>query len=199
MIDLFITEEKLLKIVKKENFFRLKELVVLLILLSLVTGCSNEQTFEEFFHKEMKENEKEYLEDVNYSYSLIHQEQNVVQEDDAIAIFRENNPRGDQIFIAYFKKENGTWYWKRTRGAEWDTPHKWSDMENFYSGAISDNSIVEIYAGDEKAKIIDVEGNKRFWYAINPFEGAQVKYIRKDGSEEIVESIDNEMLKEWVE
>lgn len=210
MIDFFTNKGRIIEKSKRENlilfnkvykkrrdFLRLKRLFMLLILLSLVAGCSNEQTFEEFFLEEMKDNEKEYDEDVNYSYSLVHQEQNVVQEDDAIAIFRENNPRGDQIFIAYFKKENGTWYWKRTRGAEWDTPHKWSFMENFYSGAISDNNIIEIYAGDEKAKIIDVEGSKRFWYAINPFEGVQVKYVRKDGTEEIVQSIDEVMLKGW--
>ncbi|MFC7686278.1 hypothetical protein [Ureibacillus sp. GCM10028918] len=35
------------------------------------------------------------------------------------------------------------------------------------------------------------------WYAINPSEGFQVKYVRKDGIEEIVESTDAAMLKEW--
>ena len=33
-------------------------------------------------------------------------EQNVVHENDAIAIFTENNLQGKQIFIAYFEKEN---------------------------------------------------------------------------------------------
>ncbi|MGN7402029.1 hypothetical protein ACTHO0_19435 [Cytobacillus praedii] len=175
-------------------------LLMIFIILSLLMGCSNQQTFEEFFHKEMKENEKEYTKDVNYSYSLVHQEQNIVQEEDAIAIFKENNHQGKQIFIAYFKKENGKWYWEQTRGAEWDTPHKWSAMHEIpyiYSGAISDNSINEIYAGREKAKIIDVEGNKRFWFAISPSKEVQVKLVRKNGTEEIVESIDEEMLKEW--
>ncbi len=182
---------------RRNGYFKLKGFLVLLLFIFLLTGCSTEQTFEEFFHNEMKDNEKEYDEEVNYSYSLVHHELNVVEEDDAIAIFRENNPQGEQIFIAYFKKENAKWYWKRTRGAEWDTPHKWSTMPNFYSGAISDNDIDEIYAGGEKAKIIEVEGNKRFWYAINPSEGAQVRYVRKDGTEEMVESIDAEMLKDW--
>lgn len=84
-------------------------IIVAIIALMLVAGCSNIQTFEEYFHSEMKENEKEYDEEVNYSYSLVHQEKNVVHQNDAIAIFTENNPRGYQIFIAYFEKENGYW------------------------------------------------------------------------------------------
>ena len=71
------------------------------------------------------------------------------------------------------------------------------DIPYIYSGAIIDSSIEEIYAGREKALIIDVEGNKRFWYAISSTKEVQVKFIRNDGSEEIVESIDEEMLKEW--
>ncbi|MED3575045.1 hypothetical protein, partial [Cytobacillus praedii] len=173
------------------TFLRPSGLLIALILLLLVMGCSNDQTFEDFFHKEMKNNVEEYPEEVNYSYSLIHQVQNIFQKDDAIAIFRENNHQGEQIFITYFKKENGKWNWKQTRGAEWESPHKWSAMDDIpyiYSGAISDSSIEEIYAGREKALIIDVEGNKRFWYANSSTKEVQVKFIRNDGSEEIVES-----------
>ncbi|OEH92076.1 hypothetical protein BFG57_16990 [Bacillus solimangrovi] len=169
------------------------------LLLSLLIGCSKERTFEEFFHKEMEAKQEGYDKDVLNSYSLVHHEQNVVQKEDAIAIRRENNIQGEQIFITYFKKENGTWYWEQTRGAEWDTPHKWSAMNelpHIYSGAISDNNITEIYAGEEQAKIIDVEGNKRYWYAVSPFKDVEVKYVRKDGTEEIIESIDYEMLEE---
>jgi hypothetical protein len=181
---------------------RLNSLLMLFILLLLLMGCSNDQTFEEFFHKEMKKSEKEYAEEVHYSYSLVYQEQNLVQKEDAIAIFKESNPQGEQIFIAYFKKENGTWYWVQSSGAEWDTPHIWSAMPGIpyiYSGAISDTSIIEIYAGREKAKIIDVEGNKRFWFAISPSKEDQVKFVRNDGTEEIVESLDEKMMKEWDE
>ncbi|SOC44470.1 hypothetical protein [Ureibacillus acetophenoni] len=71
------------------------------------------------------------------------------------------------------------------------------EIPYIYSGAISDNDIKEINAGGEKAKIIDVEGNKRFWYAISPAKEVQVKFVRKDGTEEIVESMDAEMLKDW--
>ncbi|MFF2288942.1 hypothetical protein [Peribacillus butanolivorans] len=66
-----------------------------------------------------------------------------------------------------------------------------------YSGAISDNSISEIYAGDEPAKIIKVEGDKRFWYAISDVKDIEVKVVKKDGAEEIIEEIDQELLKEW--
>ncbi|WP_421385315.1 hypothetical protein ACOJQI_11285 [Bacillus salacetis] len=169
------------------------------ILLVLVTACSKEQTFEEFFQEKMKENEKEYSEDVDYSYSLVHQDQNIVTEDDAIAIFTENNLQGKQIFIAYIKKENGHWAWQRTRGAEWDAPQKWSAMDKvpyIYSGAMRDNSITEVYAGREKATIVDVEGDKRFWYVVSPAKEVKVRYVRKDGTEEIVDQLDEEMLEE---
>lgn len=177
---------------------KLKNTIVLGFLLCVVflVGCSNEQVFEEFFHKEMKRKH----ENENFSYALVHTELNAVQEEDAIAVFKEHNSRGEQIFIGYFEKNDNRWEWKQTRGAEWDTPHKWSAMHEvpyIYSGAISDNSIKEIYAGREKAKIIDVEGNKRYWYVISPVKEAQVKFVRKDGIEEIVESVDEEMLKDW--
>lgn len=181
---------------------KIKRLLVLSILSSLLSGCAKEQTFEEFFHQEKKEDEREYNDDVDYSYSLVYQEQDIVQENDAIAVYTENNFYGEQIFITYFKKENDRWYWEQTRGAEWDTPHKWSAMHEtpyIYSGAISDNDITEVYAGREKANIIEVEGDKRFWYAISPSKEVEVKYVREDGTEEFIESMDKEMLKEWDE
>ncbi|WP_409250704.1 hypothetical protein V1502_11055 [Bacillus sp. SCS-153A] len=174
--------------------------ILFLLLLSLLTACSNEQTFEEFFHKEMEENEAQYAEEVNYSYSLEHTERDAVRPGDAIAVFRENNPRGEQVFIAYFLKVDGEWKWRRTRGAEWDTPVKWSAMHKvpyIYSGAISDPDISEIFVGRERAKIIEVEGDKRFWYVNSPVKEADVRYVRDDGTEEIVEEIDREMLKDW--
>lgn len=68
------------------TFLRPSGILIALIFLLLVMGCSNDQTLEEFFHKEMKNNVEEYPEEVNYSYSLIHQVQNIFQKDDAIAI-----------------------------------------------------------------------------------------------------------------
>ncbi len=175
-------------------------ILTVFICLSLLVGCSNNRSFEDFFHKKMKENKKEYEEDVNYSYSLIHQEQNIVHPNDAIAIFLENNLQGEQIFIAYFEKINGNWNWKQTRGSEWDTPQKWSSMTMvpyIYSGPISDETIKEVYAGQEEAKIIHVKGNKRFWYAISSNKDVAVKFIKEDGTEELIEKIDEEMLKDW--
>ena len=159
-----------------------KILFLLLIYVVFLVACLNEQTFEDYFHTEMEENKKEYDKEVKYSYSLVHQEQNVVYENDAIAIFRENNLQGEQIFIAYFEKENGKWNWKQTRGAEWDTPVQWSSMHQvpyIYSGTINNNSISQVYAGDELAKIIEVEGDKRFWYAISNVKDVKVKVVKK--------------------
>ncbi|MFJ7684574.1 hypothetical protein [Peribacillus butanolivorans] len=168
-----------------------------LICIAFLIGCSKEQTFEDFFHKSIDEM---HLGEKDYSYSLVHKQMNVMHEHDAIAVFKENNAQGEQIFIAYFEKENDKWEWKQTRGAEWNTPVKWSSMNQvpyIYSGAISDNSISEIYAGDEPAKIIKVEGDKRFWYAISDVKDIEVKVVKKDGAEEIIEEIDQELLKEW--
>ncbi|GIP27228.1 hypothetical protein J23TS9_23580 [Paenibacillus sp. J23TS9] len=91
------------------------------IFAALLVACSNEQTFDDFFYAKMEKHKKDFDEEVHYSYSLVHKEENVVKENDAITIFRENNLQGDQIFIAYFERENGIWMWKNTRGAEWNS------------------------------------------------------------------------------
>ncbi|NMH68270.1 hypothetical protein HF072_05700 [Bacillus sp. RO3] len=176
--------------------------LVVLAVLPILTACLPEPTFEDFFHKKMERNAEEYTEEVQYEYSLIHKEENVFRPNDAIAIFTENNLQGEQIFIAYFKKENGRWNWQRTRGSEWGTPVKWSAMSEkpyIYSGAINDPSIKQVYAGEEQAKIIEVEEDKRFWYAISHEKDVEVKMIMADGTKEVIEEIDEEMLKEWTD
>ncbi len=44
-----------------------KILFLLLIYVAFLVACSNEQTFEDYFHTVMEENKKEYDEEVNYS------------------------------------------------------------------------------------------------------------------------------------
>ena len=184
--------------------FTIKKVILLSVftLIAILAACSDKPTFEEFFHKEMKENAKEYDKEVNYSYSLIHKEEGVIQPNDAIAVFTEHNPRGDQIFIAYFKQKEGQWEWKQTRGAEWNTPVKWSAMHQepyIYSGAISDSSIKEVFAGRKKANIIEVEGEKRFWYAVSDTKDVKVKKVMEDGTQEVIEELDDKMLEESTE
>jgi hypothetical protein len=58
-----------------------------LLCVVFLVGCSNEQTFEGFFHQEMKRMHK----NENFSYALVHAELNAVHEDDAIAVFKEHN------------------------------------------------------------------------------------------------------------
>lgn len=174
---------------------KLKRNIILGFIFCIVflTGCFKEQTFEDFFHQEIKE--MNIGED--YSYALIHTELNAVHEGDAVAVFKEHNNRGEQIFIAYFEKKEKQWEWKQTRGAEWNTPVKWSSMNQvpyIYSGPISDNSIAEVYAGNVPANIINVEGDKRFWYAISPIKDVEVTIIKEDGTEEIIEEIDHEKI-----
>ncbi|MEH7072600.1 hypothetical protein [Neobacillus drentensis] len=163
-----------------------------LFFIVFLVGCSREQTFEDFFQQKMKELHKG---EKNYSYSLVHTELNAFHEDDAIAVFKEDKNQGEHIFIAYFEKAENKWEWKQTRGAEWNTQVKWSSMHKvpyIYSGTICDKSVAEVYVGDQSAKIINLEDDKRFWYAISPNENVQVMMVKKDGTEEKIEEIDHE-------
>ncbi|OKP88589.1 hypothetical protein A3844_07265 [Paenibacillus helianthi] len=155
-----------------------------------MVGCSQPQAFEAFFHEKLEQLHKG---EENYSYKLVHKEFNVVHQDDAVAVFKENNKRGEQIFIAYLEKRDKQWSWIQTRGAEWNSPMKWSSMNQppfIYSGTISGDSIREVYAGEELAQIIDVEEGKRFWYAISPIKDVQVMVVKEDGTKEIIDEFD---------
>jgi hypothetical protein len=163
---------------------KLKSQIIIGFVLCMIFlgGCSKEQKFEEFFQQRMTEM---HTDEKNYSYSLIHTELNAFHEDDAIAVFKEHNNQGEQILIAYFTKENNQWEWKQTRGAELDSPVKWSSMNQapfIYSGLISDNSIVEVFAGNEPATFINLEGDNRFWYVISPTKDVEVMMVEKDGT-----------------
>lgn len=156
---------------------------------------SQKVNFEKFFHQEM---EKMHKQEKNYSFTLIHTELNVVHKDDAIAIFIENNDQGEQIYIAYFEKQNKLWEWKQTRGSAWNSRMNWTSMNQkpyIYSGPLSDNSIREVYVGEEPAKIITVDGVKRFWYAISPVREAEVMIVTEDGNKKIIEEIELKDIK----
>ncbi|OAB29639.1 hypothetical protein PMSD_21270 [Paenibacillus macquariensis subsp. defensor] len=167
-------------------------LVISAFLIFLIVGCSQQQTFETFFHEKM---ENMHIGEDDYFYKLVHKEFDVAHQNDALAVFKENNERGEQMFIAYFEKEDNQWQWRQTRGAEWNSPVKWSSMNQtpfIYSGTISGNAISEVYAGDEPAKIINVEEGKRFWYAISPIKDVEVMVVKEDGTKEIIEDINHE-------
>jgi len=158
-----------------------------IIVLPLMNGLnlnngstSNFDSFLTFFDHKMKS--------LNKQYELVHTEFDVVHEDDAIAIFMDNN-NVEQIFIAYFEKTNHQWEWRHSRGAQWESRHNWSSMNNqpyIYSGAIKDPSIKKVLVGEVEAKIITVEDNKRFWFVLSPSEVAEVKYIKENGEMRIV-------------
>ncbi|WP_212376998.1 hypothetical protein [Alkaliphilus sp. B6464] len=59
-----------------------------------------------------------------------------------------------------------------------------------YSGAISNKTISEVYVGEEPAKIIEVEGDKGFWYAISDIKDVQVKIVKNGGTQEIIEEFE---------
>lgn len=161
-----------------------------LIIFFLITGfigCSEEKDIDRFFEKKMSEMHKGAS---DYEYSKIYKEINVISENDAVIIFTENDKGEEKIFIAYLKKENSRWNWMHTRGTTVDSPIKYNYMNNepyIYSGAISDNSISKVYVGDKEAKIIDIDDEKRFWYSINDSTSAQVKIIKNNGEEEILD------------
>ncbi|RSL29011.1 hypothetical protein D7Z54_33485 [Salibacterium salarium] len=163
-----------------------------LFFILFLSGCVKEQTFEDFFHQRMEEMHEG---EENFTYSLVHKKLNVVNEEDAIAVYKEQNEQGEQIFIAYFKKQDKQWEWKHTRGGEWNSPDKWSATNQppyIYSGPISDNSISEVFVGKEKARILEVEEDKRFWYAITPIQDNEVFYKREDGAKEKIEEVKHE-------
>ncbi len=160
-----------------------------LFFILFITGCAKEQTFEDFFHHKMEEMHEG---EESYSYTLVHTKLNVVSEDDAIAVFKEQNEQGEQIFIAYFKRQEEQWEWKHTRGGQWDSPVNWSAMNKppyIYSGPISDNTITEVFVGEEQGRIMEVEKDKRFWYAVSPKQDNVVFYIREDGTREKIEEV----------
>jgi len=108
--------------------------------------------------------------------------------------------KANKYSLLTLRRLNGIWNWKQSRGAEWDSPQKWSSMSMvpyIYSGAISDDTIKKVYVGQEEAKIIRVKENKRFWFAISTYKDVDVKFIKEDGTEELIEQIDEEMLKDW--
>jgi hypothetical protein len=171
-----------------------RKLAIVVFSLCFIAGCSQEQTFDHFFHGKM---ESMHIGEVDYTYELIQKEFNVVHENDAIAIFKENSEGKEKIFIAYFEKMDDQWQWIQTLGSEWNSPVKWSSMTQppyIYSGAINDHSITEVYAGDEPAKIINVEDDKRFWYAISPTSDVEVTLIKDNGSKEMIEEINDQEL-----
>ncbi|MGG3653959.1 hypothetical protein CN568_07000 [Bacillus pseudomycoides] len=168
-----------------------------LILITFLISCSKEQSFYMYFHEKMQ---KMHFGQKNNSYTLIHTEMNVSQENDAVAIFTEQNQQGEQIFIAYFEKESDKWNWIRTTGTEWNSPVRWTSMHQIpyiYAGTIRDNAITKVYVGNKNAKIITVEGTKRFWYVVSNTEWAEVKIEKGDGTQEAVGQIDEEILKDW--
>jgi len=84
---------------------------------------------------------------------------------------------------------------KRKKGGkiEKENPTKWSAMNQIpyiYSGTINDKSISEVLVGKEIAKIIEVEGDKRFWYAISDIKDIQVRIIKNNGTQEIMEELE---------
>ncbi|MGG3521743.1 hypothetical protein ABES33_17820 [Bacillus pseudomycoides] len=168
-----------------------------LILITFLISCSKEQSFYMYFHEKMQ---KMHFGQKNNSYTLIHTEMNVSQENDAVAIFTEQNQQGEQIFIADFEKESDKWNWIRTTGTEWNSPVRWTSMHQIpyiYAGTIRDNAITKVYVGNKNARIITVEGTKRFWYVVSNTEWAEVKIEKGDGTQEAVGQIDEEILKDW--
>lgn len=167
---------------------RIQVMVAFIICVVLLAGCSEEKAFENFFHKKVKEMNHD---EMDHPYALIHTEYNAANGNDAVAVFKEIRDQKEQIYIAYFEKKANQWQWKHTRGSEWDSPIKWTAMHDepyIYSGALSDDSITEVYAGEKRAVILNVEEGKRFWYVISPLKDVEVT-VTKDGAVETLEEI----------
>ncbi|MFZ3579682.1 hypothetical protein [Virgibacillus sp. DJP39] len=46
--------------------------------------------------------------------------------------------------------------------------------------------------GKKEAKIIEVEGNKRFWFAVSKSKSVEVKVVENDGSEKVIKQVKRE-------
>jgi hypothetical protein len=130
------------------------------------------------------------------SYSIIHKKMNINSKGDALIIFTEKIENELEVHLAYFSKEHfpfteHNWMWRTSRGATWSDDVNWKMVEDIpylYFGAISNNSIADVFVGDQKATIITVEGDKRFWYAKIDQKDVPVKYRMDNGDERVVES-----------
>ncbi|MFD9627353.1 hypothetical protein [Peribacillus muralis] len=151
---------------------------LVIVLMFIFFGCSKDQSFDRFFQLKMSEMEGEG------GYSLIQKMEN---ENNALAVFTTEHNK--KIYIAYMEKIDNKWEWRKTRGTEWKTPQKWSvtDIAPYiYSGALSDSSISKVLVGNDEAEIIEVKGNKRFWYFTGKSMNEKITTIIVDGSEEIL-------------
>ena len=64
----------------------------------------------------------------------------------------------------------------------------------YISGAINDNSISEVYAGDEPSKIIIFEDKKGIGMQLVQTKDVEIWIIKDDGSKEIIKEINHEEL-----
>lgn len=81
-----------------------------------------------------------------------------------------------------------------------EQPVRWTSIHQIpyiYAGTIRDNTITKVYVGNQNARIITVEGAKRFWYAVSDTKVAEVKIEKSDGTQEVVRQIDEDILKDW--
>ncbi|MFD2922289.1 hypothetical protein [Halobacillus naozhouensis] len=154
------------------------------LVLVLLTGCTREESFEQHFNETMKEQ--------GSPHSLIHQELDVVNRDDAVAIYRQE----DKIWISYFEKIENKWSHQEGHGLNCGTPVNWTSTNgHIFSGLICNNDISKVYVNNNTAKFITIENEKKFWYIVTSkqqdIEEVEVKFVKKDGSEDIVENYES--------
>ncbi|WP_079529529.1 hypothetical protein [Halobacillus hunanensis] len=149
--------------------------------LVLLAGCTREPSFEKHFN--------ETMDNQGSSYNLIHHKLDVVDKDDAIAIYKKE----DKIWLSYFKRMDNKWINQEGHGLKCGAQINWTSINGYiFSGLICDNGISEVYIDNNTAKFININDGKRYWYIVTPkqrdIEEVEVRFVKKDGTEEIVDN-----------
>ncbi|MBM7095260.1 hypothetical protein JSY36_05780 [Bacillus sp. H-16] len=125
-------------------------------------------------------------------YSVLYMDEGVLQNNDGIVVFTEENNQGEQVFLVYLEKMGQHWHWKHSLGANvkesginWRISH---GSPHFYAGMVNDKNVERVAVDGQEATIISINDDDRFWF-IHASEG-DVVYRNKDGTERVIDSSD---------
>lgn len=161
-----------------------KVLFIFLGIIILLSGCSKEMTFEEYFHKSMEEIHKDKQ---DYSYSLIYTEDDIIN-DDAIAVFKEENSTNGLISIGYYKEEDNSWKLVETKQLDLQSLPNWAflNQDSYIYVGLIDDSVSKVFIGEKLANIIEIQDGVNLWYGISDVKDVEIKAIKDDDSKDII-------------
>lgn len=156
------------------------KIVLNLILLLLITGCSGDTSLKGAFEKQMKEDQAD-------GFNLIHLEDN---ETDGLALYtswtddypdNKNKPG-----INYYEKVDGKWQSRTGTGCSDGGVSRLGLMGNghLYCSILKENMDFEkILVDGTEANVFQVGDSIRVWYAVSDEKGAKVTGVSGGGRE----------------